>query len=79
MVKKNLLVWKELMKQTGFDDESLFEELTQGFRLCGQSRASEAFFFLGKCGKLATQAGSSVLSLQEIPTKNLPSKASAFS
>ena len=40
---KNLLVWQELMKQTGFDDESLFEELTQGFRLCGQARASGAF------------------------------------
>ena len=27
---KNLLVWKALMEETGFDDPTLFDELTQG-------------------------------------------------
>ena len=40
---KNLLVWKELMAQTRFDDSSIFEEMKDGFRLCGQAKASGAF------------------------------------
>ena len=36
-------VWKELMDQAGFNDESLYEEMKQGFKLCGQAKASGAF------------------------------------
>ena len=40
---KNLLVWKTLMEDTGFDDPTLFDELTQGFKLVGQAKASPQF------------------------------------
>ena len=40
---KNLLLWKELMEQTGFQDPQLFDELTQGFHLVGQATYSPAF------------------------------------
>ena len=37
---KNLLAWKALMEETGFDDPSLFDELTKGFRLVDQATVS---------------------------------------
>lgn len=40
---KNLLVWRELMKQTGFNDPTLFDELTSGFKLVGQAHTSPQF------------------------------------
>ena len=40
---KNLLVWKELMIQTGFDDPSLFDEMVSGFKLVGQAKSSPQF------------------------------------
>ena len=40
---KNLLVWKELMKQTGFNDPSLFDEMVSGFKLVGQAKSSPQF------------------------------------
>eukprot|EP00435_Cladocopium_sp_Y103_P049939 s1491_g15.t1 len=40
---KNLLLWKELMHMTGFDDPTLFEEVTKGFKLVGQATASPQF------------------------------------
>ena len=40
---KNLLVWKKLMELTAFDDPSLFEEMTSGFKLVGQARTSPQF------------------------------------
>ena len=40
---KNLLLWKELMEQTGFQDPQLFDELTQGFHVVGQATYSPAF------------------------------------
>lgn len=40
---KNLLVWKELLEQTGFADDHIFEKLKTGFRLCGQANVSGAF------------------------------------
>ena len=39
---KNLLVWKELMEQTGFADDCIFNEMKSGFK-CGQANASGAF------------------------------------
>ena len=43
MKGKNLLLWKELMEQTGVDDPTLFEECVSGFRLVGQAQASPQF------------------------------------
>ena len=40
---KNLLAWKALMEETGFDDPTLFDELTEGFRLVGQATMSPQF------------------------------------
>ena len=40
---KNLLLWKSLMEQTNFQDESLFDETTQGFSLVGQAKVSHEF------------------------------------
>lgn len=40
---KSLLVWKELMAQTGFDDPSLFDEPVSGFNLVGQAKSSPQF------------------------------------
>ena len=40
---KNLLAWKVLMEETGFEDPTLFEELTQGFKLVGQAKVSPQF------------------------------------
>eukprot|EP00435_Cladocopium_sp_Y103_P041941 s3762_g11.t1 len=40
---KRLLVWKELMQQTGFDDPSLFDEMLSGFKLVGQAKVSPQF------------------------------------
>eukprot|EP00435_Cladocopium_sp_Y103_P068987 s708_g32.t1 len=41
--KRLLLVWKEFMQQTGFDDPSLFEETLNGFKLVGQAKVSPQF------------------------------------
>ena len=43
MKGKNLLLWRELMKQTGVDDPTLFDECVSGFRLVGQAQASPQF------------------------------------
>ena len=40
---KNLLAWKTLMEETGFNDPTLFDELTCGFKLVGQATASPEF------------------------------------
>eukprot|EP00435_Cladocopium_sp_Y103_P034079 s3778_g8.t1 len=40
---KRLLVWKEVMQQTGFDDPSLFHEMLSGFKLVGQAKVSPQF------------------------------------
>ena len=40
---KNLLIWKELMEQTSFADECIFDEMKSGFKLCGQANVSGAF------------------------------------
>eukprot|EP00435_Cladocopium_sp_Y103_P046528 s3318_g13.t1 len=40
---KNLLAWKELMRLTGFEDPTLFDEVTKGFKLVGQATASPQF------------------------------------
>ena len=40
---KNLLLWKHLMQSTGFDDPTLFEEVTSGFKLVGQPECSPQF------------------------------------
>ena len=39
---KNLLLWKELMQETGHNDSSLFNEVVR-FELRGQSPASQEF------------------------------------
>ena len=43
MKGKNLLLWRELMKQTGVDDPTLFDECVAGFRLVGQAPTSPQF------------------------------------
>lgn len=43
MKDKNLLLWKYLMEQTGFDDPTLFDECVSGFKLVGQAQASPQF------------------------------------
>ena len=43
MKDKNLLLWRELMVQTGFDDPTLFDECVAGFRLVGQASSSPQF------------------------------------
>ena len=44
MKKKNgCTLWKELLEQTNFADECIFEELQAGFKLCGQAKASGPF------------------------------------
>ena len=40
---KNLLLWKQLMEQTGFQDECLFEEMVAGFQLVGTAKVSHEF------------------------------------
>ena len=40
---KSLLIWKELMEQTSFADECIFDEMKSGFKLCGQASVSGAF------------------------------------
>ncbi len=45
---KNLLVWKHLMEQTGFNDDSLFQEMIDGFDLVGQASTSGEFPYLHK-------------------------------
>ena len=43
MEGKNLLLWRELMKQTEFDDPTLFDECVNGFKLVGQAVCSPQF------------------------------------
>ncbi len=45
---KNLLAWKQLMEQTGFNDDSLFQEMIDGFDLVGQASVSGEFPYLHK-------------------------------
>ena len=40
---KNLLLWRQLMEQTGFQDESLFDETVQRFALVGMAKVSPEF------------------------------------
>jgi hypothetical protein len=37
---KRLLLWKELMLRTGYDDPTLFDEMLSGFKLVGQAKVS---------------------------------------
>ena len=43
LLGKNLLLWKHLMIETGFDDPSLFDEVINGFHLVGQATCSPQF------------------------------------
>ena len=45
---KNFLVWKHLMGQTRFNDDSLFQEMIDGFDLVGQASTSGEFPYLHK-------------------------------
>lgn len=45
---KNLLLWKRLMEQTGFNDSTLFQEMIDGFDLVGQAPTSGEFPYLHK-------------------------------
>ncbi|CAL1173405.1 unnamed protein product [Cladocopium goreaui] len=40
---KRLLLWKELMLRTGYDDPTLFDEMLSGFKLVGQAKVSPQF------------------------------------
>ena len=43
LANKNLLLWKQLMQMTGYDDPSLFDEVCSGFRLTGVASTSNEF------------------------------------
>ena len=40
---KRLLIWRELMVETGYPDLEIFEEVTEGIKLVGPAHASQAF------------------------------------
>eukprot|EP00435_Cladocopium_sp_Y103_P010118 s407_g2.t1 len=46
-----MLLWRELMRQTGFEDPTLFDERIAGFKLVGQAPCSLQF----PHGRVATQ------------------------
>ena len=40
---KRLLIWRELMVETGYPDLEIYEEVTEGIKLVGPAHASQAF------------------------------------
>lgn len=38
-----MILWGELMRETGYDDSTLFEEFCQGFKITGQATHSNEF------------------------------------
>ena len=52
---KNLLVWKQLMDMTGYDDPLLFEEVCKGFKLTGVANRSNEFPMAYQAATLSEQ------------------------
>ena len=59
---KRLLIWRELMVETGYPDLEIFEEVTEGIKLVGPAHASQAF----PAGMMPAQQSVSQLEAQAV-------------